>query len=75
MRVRWTTWTSVIGAIAALFLAARRLRDVLGYMGDLLSTLSVYHRGGLWHKDVKPENVIVLPSPSEGEGLGAYALT
>lgn len=31
----------------------------LGYVSDLVSTLSVYHRGGLWHKDVKPDNVIV----------------
>ena len=35
------------------------LGDVLGYVGDLLDTLVVYHEGGLWHKDVKPENIIV----------------
>jgi hypothetical protein len=35
------------------------LRVALGYMSDLCRTLSGYHRGGLWHKDVKPDNVIV----------------
>jgi hypothetical protein len=35
------------------------LRTALGYMSDLCRTLSAYHRGGLWHKDVKPDNVIV----------------
>jgi len=35
------------------------LRTALGYMSDLCRTLSGYHRGGLWHKDVKPDNVIV----------------
>ncbi|RMH26684.1 MAG: hypothetical protein D6693_06760 [Planctomycetota bacterium] len=35
------------------------LRDALGYVSDLLNTLDRYHRGGLWHKDVKPDNIIV----------------
>jgi serine/threonine protein kinase len=37
----------------------KRLGLVMSYMRDLLVTLSAYHKGGLWHKDVKPENVIV----------------
>lgn len=37
----------------------RNLRGTLGYVADLVSTLEQYHRGGLWHKDVKPENIIV----------------
>jgi hypothetical protein len=37
----------------------RNLTKALGYASDLLSTLDVYHRGGLWHKDVKPDNIIV----------------
>jgi serine/threonine protein kinase len=37
----------------------RQLADVLGYMTDLMSTLRTYHEGGLWHKDVKPDNIIV----------------
>jgi serine/threonine protein kinase len=40
-------------------LGARELATGLGYVADLLDTLSRYHGGGLWHKDVKPENVIV----------------
>lgn len=31
----------------------------LGYACDLLRALNTYHRGGLWHKDVKPDNIIV----------------
>jgi hypothetical protein len=40
-------------------LAPKQLRTALGYTCDLVQTLSNYHRGGLWHKDVKPENVII----------------
>lgn len=35
------------------------LRSALGYAADLLRTLDTYHKGGLWHKDVKPDNIIV----------------
>jgi serine/threonine protein kinase len=35
------------------------LRLAMGYAADLISTLDTYHRGGLWHKDVKPDNIIV----------------
>lgn len=37
----------------------RGLRSTLGYVSDLVEMLSQYHQGGLWHKDVKPENIIV----------------
>lgn len=40
-------------------LSPAALRQILRYTADLLETLCVYHRGGLWHKDVKPDNVIV----------------
>lgn len=40
-------------------LDAARLGVALGYAADLLGTLERYHRGGLWHKDVKPDNIIV----------------
>ncbi len=40
-------------------LAGAQLRLALGYAGDLLSTLAQYHQGGLWHKDVKPDNIII----------------
>ncbi|MCC6661281.1 MAG: hypothetical protein IT437_10390 [Phycisphaerales bacterium] len=35
------------------------LHAALGYTADLLLTLDTYHRGGLWHKDVKPDNIVV----------------
>ena len=35
------------------------LSEMLGYQIDLVSTLARYHRDGLWHKDVKPDNIIV----------------
>lgn len=40
-------------------LSDRDLRVVLSYTVDLLENLSTFHRGGLWHKDVKPSNLIV----------------
>ena len=40
-------------------LSNAQLHEVLGYLGSLLSTLDRYHRGGLWHKDVKPDNIII----------------
>jgi serine/threonine protein kinase len=32
---------------------------VMGYARDMLATLHEFHSGGLWHKDVKPSNLIV----------------
>ncbi|MCA9306223.1 MAG: hypothetical protein KDA16_06800 [Phycisphaerales bacterium] len=43
----------------------RHLREAIGYIADLVSTLDVYHRGGLWHKDVKPDNIIVHDGRAE----------
>jgi len=40
-------------------LGAPEIRTALGYAADVLSTLATYHAGGLWHKDVKPDNIIV----------------
>ncbi|MCP3905582.1 MAG: hypothetical protein GY715_18300 [Planctomycetes bacterium] len=40
-------------------LGRRQLATAFAYADDLVGTLSTYHRGGLWHKDVKPENIIV----------------
>jgi serine/threonine protein kinase len=37
----------------------RALRAALAYVSDLVDTLSLYHKGGLWHKDVKPDNIII----------------
>lgn len=40
-------------------LADREMRAVLGQLSDVVSTLAVYHDGGLWHKDIKPDNIII----------------
>ncbi len=40
-------------------LRGRALSEMLGYEIDLVSTLDRYHADGLWHKDVKPDNIIV----------------
>ncbi len=40
-------------------LPSRELGSALGYACDLLGTLHEYHKSGLWHKDVKPDNIIV----------------
>ncbi|MHC5008038.1 MAG: protein kinase domain-containing protein [Planctomycetota bacterium] len=40
-------------------LSGQHLAVGLGYARDLLATLSRYHGAGLWHKDVKPDNIIV----------------
>lgn len=40
-------------------LTPAQLPRAAGYLRDLLSTVHQYHRGGLWHKDIKPENIII----------------
>lgn len=40
-------------------LSNAHLAKALGYVEGLLATLRRYHEGGLWHKDVKPDNIIV----------------
>lgn len=37
----------------------RQLKEAISYATDLVETLRDYHAGGLWHKDVKPDNIIV----------------
>ncbi len=44
-------------------LSDEKLNSAAGYISDLLDTLHTYHSGGLWHKDVKPDNIII-----EGDG-------
>jgi serine/threonine protein kinase len=51
-------------------LGRRQLVTSLGYLRDLLVTLEAYHHGGLWHKDVKPENIIVHDGQAHLVDLG-----
>jgi serine/threonine protein kinase len=48
----------------------RGLRLAMGYAADLLESLDTYHRGGLWHKDVKPDNVIIDHEADPALGRG-----
>jgi serine/threonine protein kinase len=47
------------GASGAAGLNDRQLSHALVYAEDMLSTLHRFHANGLWHKDVKPSNIIV----------------
>ncbi len=40
-------------------LEGQPLADGLSLVADLVGTLAEYHAAGLWHKDVKPDNIIV----------------
>ena len=40
-------------------LADKPLHDAIEFAADLARTLCHYHDGGLWHKDVKPDNIII----------------
>jgi len=47
-----------------------KLRTGLGFVADLLENLDVYHSGGLWHKDVKPDNIIIDPRTDAADTRG-----
>lgn len=51
-------------------LRGRTLGAALSNISDLLTELSYYHRGGLWHKDVKPDNIIVNEGKAHLVDLG-----
>ncbi|HIG12637.1 MAG TPA: hypothetical protein EYG30_07300 [Planctomycetes bacterium] len=51
-------------------LGNRQLRVCLGYAGDLLYTLDAFHAGGLWHKDIKPSNLIISSGRAHLVDLG-----
>lgn len=51
-------------------LSKPHLGEVMHYIKDLLATLTLYHRGGLWHKDIKPENIIVHDGRAHVVDLG-----
>ncbi len=40
-------------------LDGKQLALVMGYAADLLRSLHRFHTNGLWHKDIKPNNLIV----------------
>lgn len=40
-------------------LGDEEMGKAMGYMRDLLVALDTYHNAELWHKDVKPDNIIV----------------
>ena len=44
------------------------LRRAVGFGEDIVSALDHYHRHGLWHKDVKPDNVIIEEGSDPGSG-------
>ncbi|HEX5008913.1 MAG TPA: hypothetical protein VFY71_00830 [Planctomycetota bacterium] len=46
------------------------LRTAMGYAADLLVTLDRFHRAGLWHKDVKPSNILVADGRAQLVDLG-----
>ena len=51
-------------------LGDKQLSMVMGYVEDLLQTLLRYHEGGLWHKDVKPDNIIIHSDEAHLVDLG-----
>ena len=51
-------------------LGDKQLKTVMGYVEDLLHTLLRYHEGGLWHKDVKPDNIIIHSDEAHLVDLG-----
>ncbi len=56
-----TTITHLHREAAEDGLTREQLTRVLRYTRDLLETLTTYHEQGLWHKDVKPDNIIIEP--------------
>lgn len=47
-----------------------QMRAAVSHLSDLLEELAYYHRGGLWHKDVKPDNIIVNAGKAHLVDLG-----
>lgn len=51
-------------------LEGRGLGRAIKYTADLLRTLETYHEGGLWHKDIKPDNIVVHNETAHVVDLG-----
>lgn len=54
-----TTTRELHAASSGQGLDAAQLRTVLGYARDLCDHLTRFHEEGLWHKDIKPSNLMV----------------
>lgn len=62
--------TQQLHASSGAGLSGKELSKGVKYVADLLATLDSYHRGGLWHKDVKPDNIIVHDDTAHLVDLG-----
>ncbi len=51
-------------------LSDRQMRTVVKYLTDVVTTLREYHEGGLWHKDIKPQNIVVSGNSAHIVDLG-----
>jgi serine/threonine protein kinase len=51
-------------------LSETQLQTILSYSRNLLHTLQEYHEAGLWHKDVKPDNIIIHDGSAHLVDLG-----
>ncbi len=51
-------------------LSEAQLQTILSYQHSLLQTLCEYHSAGLWHKDVKPDNIIIHDGSAHLVDLG-----
>lgn len=62
--------TQQLHAAGSAGLSGKELAKAMKYVADLLATLDAYHQGGLWHKDVKPDNIIVHDDTAHLVDLG-----
>ncbi len=51
-------------------LSEKQLQTLLSYQLNLLHILQEYHDAGLWHKDVKPDNIIIHDGSAHLVDLG-----
>lgn len=51
-------------------LSDRDFVRLLGYVTDVVDTIDHYHHSGLWHKDIKPDNIIIHDNRAHVVDLG-----
>ena len=56
-------------------LGHEQLTRAVTHVCDLMATLRVYHEAGLWHKDIKPDNIIVHAADSRAHLVDFGLLT